>query len=255
MNIVIIEDEIQAARDLKTSIQVLRPDFSIQTILDSVEAGVEWFTMNASPNLIFSDIQLGDGLAFEIFQKMDIRCPIIFCTAYDEYALQAFQNNGIDYLLKPIREKQLEKSLARVNLLKPLEAESYKSLLHQVIREIENHNKNYKNSFLVPYREKLIPVQCEEIAFFGLRDESAQLFTLDNKQYVIPYTLDHLETILNPQLFFRANRQNLVAYKAIKEVEHFFDRKLLVKLNMPGIDPLLISKAKASDFLRWMEAR
>lgn len=254
MNILIIEDEIQTAKDLQNSVKRLRPASSV-VVADSVESGVEWLSKNV-PDLIFSDIELGDGLAFEIFQKTSVQCPVIFCTAYDEYALLAFQNNGIDYLLKPVDDRQLEKSLAKMAMLsKPFEQQNYALLLHKVIQKIEDEIKTYKSSFLVSWREKLIPIRVEDIALFGLQDETTQLFTFDNKQYQIQYTLDHLQTLVDPKRFYRTNRQNLVNYKAIKEIEYFVDRKLLAKLVLPAIEPLIISKAKASDFVRWVENR
>lgn len=254
MNVIIIEDELQSARDLKHSIETLRPYFIIQSILDSVETGLDWFLHHPPPDLIFSDIQLGDGLAFDIFKKIPITCPVVFCTAYDEYAINAFQHNGIDYLLKPINEKQLAKSLDKIDLLKKSAGNIYDTeLLHKLLRELETNAKNYKSNFLVSYREKLIPVHIDDVSCFSIHDNTVQLHTRDNKTYSLPYTLDHLESIINPQLFYRANRQWLVAYCAIKEVEHYFDRKLLIKLYQTGLEPLIVSKAKASEFLQWME--
>lgn len=255
MNIIIIEDEIQTAWDLKQSIEKLRPGLIVKAVIDSVESGHEWFAENKQPDLIFSDIQLGDGMAFDIFNKIELTCPVIFCTAYDEYAILAFRNNGIDYLLKPVDEKALEKSLVKIDSLKkPADHEYVPSLINKALMEIEKNIKNYKNSFLVPYRDKLIPVVVENICFFRIQNEQLQLHTKDNKIYFLNYKLDYLETIIDPKLFYRANRQMLVSYSAIKEVEHYYDRKLLVHLITPTSEPVIISKAKASDFLKWMES-
>jgi DNA-binding LytR/AlgR family response regulator len=256
MNIVIIEDEMRTANDLRESIEMARAEFRVKAILDSVEAALEWFSKNEPPDLIFSDIQLGDGLAFDIFRKIDIGCPVIFCTAYDEYAIEAFQNNGIDYLLKPVNEIQLEKSMAKIDLFKNSVTKQYSTaLLAQLLRELENKTKNYKTSFLVSYRDKMIPVNIQDIALFSTHNDLTYLHTKDNKQYQLNYSLEHLEKITDPILFYRANRQILLAYNAIKEVAHYFDRKLLIKLTQPNAEPVSISKAKASDFLRWMENR
>jgi DNA-binding LytR/AlgR family response regulator len=256
MNIIIIEDEQKAALDLKDSIESLRPDFNILAVLDSVETALEWFAGHSSPDLIFSDIQLGDGLSFDIFGEVAIRCPVIFCTAYDAYAIQAFEHNGIDYLLKPITGQALEKSLRKVDLFaKSIHTPYDPAVLYNLLSGLETHTKKYKRMFLVHYREKMIPIPVAQIACFSINSQSVLLHTLDNKQYPIPYTLDYLEAVIDPQLFYRANRQHLLAYHAVKEVEPYFDRKLLVKLTLPGTDPVIISKAKASDFLKWLENR
>ena len=256
MNIIIIEDEVQTAWDLRHSIERLRPDFIVQAVLDSVESGLDWFSDHEQPDLIFSDIQLGDGTAFDIFNKIILTCPVIFCTAYDEYAILAFRNNGIDYLLKPVDEKLLERSLAKMDMLKKPVARDYdSSLVYRVIKEIEQNTKNYKSSFLVSYRDKLIPVVIENISFFSIQNELLQLHTRDNKIYLLNYKMDYLETIVDPKLFYRANRQTLLAYSAIKEVEHYDDRKLLVHLVTKTNEPIIVSKARASDFIKWMESR
>jgi len=256
MNIIIIEDEVQTAWDLRHTIERLRPDFVVQAVLDSVESGLDWFSGHEQPDLIFSDIQLGDGMAFDIFNKIILTCPVIFCTAYDEYAILAFRNNGIDYLLKPVDEKLLEESLAKMDMLKKPSAGNYdSSLVYRVIKDIEQNTKNYKSSFLVSYRDKLIPVVVENISFFSIQNELLQLHTKDNKMYLLNYKLDYLEMIVDPKLFYRANRQTLLAYSAIKEVEHYEDRKLLVQLVTKTSEPIIVSKARASDFIKWMEGR
>lgn len=256
MNVVIIEDEVQTAWDLEQTIKGLRPDVVVDTIIDSVESGLEWFSKNPQPDLILSDIQLGDGLAFDIFSAIEIECPVIFCTAYDEYAIEAFRHNGIDYLLKPVKDELLGKSLAKINLLnKAARGNQHASLLNQLLKEIGAGFKSYKSTFLVSFREKMIPVSVADIAFFNISDEMVQLHTQDNKQYRLNYTLDYIESVIDPVLFYRVNRQHLVAFSNIREIEHYFDRKLIVTLFHPRAEPLLVSKARASDFLKWMENR
>ena len=256
MNVVIIEDEVQTAWDLQQSIERLRPGFVVKMVLDSVESGHEWFLENPQPDLIFSDIQLGDGMAFDIFNRIELTCPVIFCTAYDEYAIQAFRNNGIDYLLKPVDERMLEKSLAKIDLLKKTTSNAYdSSVIYKVLKDLEQNTKNYKSSFLVPYRDKLIPVPIEDICFFRIENERLQLHASDNIVYFINYKLDYLQTIVDPKLFYRANRQILLAYSAIKEVEHYYDRKLLIHLYVENNEPVIVSKGRAADFIKWMESR
>lgn len=254
MNVLIIEDELQTARDLKHSIENLRPSFVIEAIIDSVENGLEWFSSNSYPDLIFSDIQLGDGLTFEIFKQMPVKCPVVFCTAYDEYAIKAFQHNGIDYLLKPVTEEQLAKSLDKVELLlKPSDYRFDIPSFQRLLQDLESQTKKYKSTFLVSYREKMIPINIEEIRCFSVQNNSVMLHTKDNKIFPVAHTLDYLEAAVNPALFYRVNRQWLVAYSAIREIEHYFDRKLLIKLHSLGLERVMVSKAKASRFLKWIE--
>ena len=254
MKVLVIEDELQTARDLKHCIENLRPWFVVDAIIDSVENGLEWLASHSYPDLIFSDIQLGDGLSFEIFKQIPVRCPVVFCTAYDEYAIKAFQHNGIDYLLKPVTEEQLAKSLDKVELL--LTPSDYRydiASFQKLLQDLESHSKKYKSAFLVSYREKMIPINIEEISCFSIHDNLVLLHTKDSKIFPVPHTLDYMETVVNPALFYRVNRQWFVAYSSIREIEHYFDRKLLVKLNCPGLEPLIVSKAKASQFLKWIE--
>ncbi len=253
MKIVIIEDEVQTAWDLQNSIQELQPDCKVVATLDSVEAGLEWFSNNEQPDLIFSDIQLGDGLAFEILQQVKLTCPVIFCTAYDEYALTAFQNNGVDYLLKPIKQESLKKSLDKINHFKNPKNNKNSLSLQDLIEAITNNFKSYKSTFLVSFRDKTIPVNSNDIIFFKITDDAVELCTKSNDRYRLPYSLDHIESMVDPKLFYRANRQYLIAYHAIKEVENYFDRKLLIKIDQPNSEPIIVSKAKSRDLLMWLE--
>jgi len=253
MKIVIIEDEVQAAWDLQNSLQQLQPYCQVLATLDSVEAGLEWFSHNEQPDLIFSDIQLGDGLAFEIFQEIKLACPVIFCTAYDEYALKAFQNNGVDYLLKPIKQESLEKSLDKFNLFKNPKNNNNALLIQDLIEEITKNLKSYKSTFLVSFRDKMIPVNSNDIIFFKVTDDAVELCTKSNDRYRLPYSLDHVESMVDPSLFYRANRQYLIAYHAIKEVENYFDRKLLIKITQAQAEPIVVSKGKSAGILKWLE--
>ena len=256
MNIVIIEDEAQAAWDLQNSIQASQPNCKILTVIDSVETGIEWFNNNDQPDIIFSDIQLGDGLAFEILQQVQLTCPVIFCTAYDEYALKAFQNNGIDYLLKPVKEELIQQSFNKINLLKAHSKHEYdSSVFGKIMKEITANIPSYKSTFLVSYREKIIPVNTGDIIFFRVIDDAVELSTSSNQQYRLNYSLDYIESIVDPKLFYRANRQYLIACKAVKEVENYYERKLLVRFTQSNVEGVIVSKAKSAEFLKWLESR
>lgn len=254
MNIVIIEDEVHTAWELKQMIESLWSEFAVLAVIDSVHAGLEWFAANPCPDLIFSDIQLGDGLSFDIFRKVEIDCPVVFCTAYDEYAINAFQNNGIDYILKPITEISLQKSVSKINLLrKTADKHKDQDIITKLIRIVESKAKVYKHNFLVNFRDKIIPLNISDIACFYYTERNVQIYSSQNQMYLISSSLEYLETVLDPQLFYRANRQFIIARSAIKEVEHHFDRKLQITLNLHGVEPIIVSKAKAQAFLRWLE--
>jgi DNA-binding LytR/AlgR family response regulator len=261
MNVVIIEDEIQSAWDIENCLTTLRPNFRILATLDSVETALEWFSENPAPDLIISDIQLGDGLSFEVFRRIELRIPIIFCTAFDEYAIQAFESNGIDYILKPINEKLFEKSLGKLELLAARLAPKYDApryemdSLERMISALSEKEARHKNSFLIAYRNQLIPIETQEIALFKFNNGSTELMTRDGRRYGLNKTLDSVESQLDPRQFYRANRQYIVAYKSIRHIEHYEDRKLLVKLDWGISEQIIISKAKASEFLAWMEDR
>lgn len=249
MNVLIIEDELQTAWDLKQILLRIRPQAEIVGIVDSVETGKEWFAENAAPDVIFSDIQLGDGLVFEIFKDVPVTAPIIFCTAFDEYLLQAFKNNGIDYILKPIQDNEVEASLQKLeNLQQP--KPSAQLSLYELARDILGNN--YKSTFIVPFREKLYPVEAANISLFKIADSITELYTSDGKRFSTSYTLEYLEKVLDPKKFYRANRQAIISHHAISEIEHYFERKLLVYLKSIK-EPVLISKAKSSHFLGWLE--
>jgi DNA-binding LytR/AlgR family response regulator len=256
MNIVIIEDEIQTAWDIQNTIATIRPHFKVLSVLDSIESATDWFGKNKNPDLVISDIQLGDGLAFTIFRKMPLTCPIIFCTAYNEYAMQAFESNGIDYILKPVNEKSLEKSMTKLESMVKAFVPSYNiDNLERLIADIYLRNGKYRTSFLIPFRHQLIPIQTEEIALFKVYDDSSVILTKLGQKYPISKTLDSLEQQLDPLNFYRANRQYIVSYSAINQAEYYDERKLLIKIKAFPAEHIIVSKAKATEFVRWMEER
>lgn len=255
MNVVIIEDEVQTAWDIRSSIERVRPAYSIVAMIDHVESGIEWFTNNPRPDLIISDIKLGDGLSFDIFRKVPLQSPIIFCTAYDEYAMEAFKNNGVDYLLKPVNEVILDRSLGKIEgFIRTARHAVDKDLIDSLRRALESRETNYRRSLLISYRSQLIPVQTDQIALFCIEDKDVFLLTFDGKKYHIQETLEQLEKILHPDQFFRANRQFILSFRSIKHIEHYDSRKLLVETGVKGLESVVISKAKASEFLSWLQS-
>jgi DNA-binding LytR/AlgR family response regulator len=255
MDIIIIEDEIQTALDLKNTLLALRPECKILAVLDSVETGIQWIQNNNEPDLIFSDIRLGDGLSFEIFGNVEISCPVIFCTAYDEYALKAFQNNGIDYLLKPVDEELLLKSILKFDGLKKPILSQQNINLKNLLKELERSVRNYRTNLLISFRGKLLPIHVDEIDVFAIEDDNTVVYTKDGRQFNLHHSLDYYEENFNPVNFYRANRQFLISYVSISEIEHYIDRKLIIKFKREKIRPVTISKAKATDFIKWVENR
>lgn len=252
MKIVIIEDEKITAEELAGTIKMLEPDTIIEAILDSVQTAITYFQENEEPDLIFSDVQLGDGLSFEIFKACRISAPVIFCTAYDEYALNAFKTNSIDYILKPSSSKTIANSLTKYrNLRKTFSGseQQYQALLDTLMyRETTK-----AASILVLYKDKILPVWIEDIAVFYIENEVTHLQTFNLKIYTINKNLEDLEKISGKR-FFRVNRQCLVNRKAITEVSHHFSQKLSVNISVPYKDKIMVSKEKAPQFLNWLES-
>jgi len=252
MTVLIIEDEHYSAADLKQMLLVLRPDFNVLNILDSVEDSIKWLSENKEPDLIFSDIQLGDGLCFEIFNDIAINCPIVFTTAYNAYMLQAFESNGISYLLKPLEKKSLEAALLKVENMLGLKEKTAFDI--NILNNILNlRNTNYRSSILVQYKTKKIPIAVSSIAYFMVQNTITYLVTHEGTSYTLYQRLDELEKSVDPQLFYRANRQFLISFKAIDSVEEYFARKTLVHLKVATPEAVIVSKPKSSSFLNWLE--
>jgi DNA-binding LytR/AlgR family response regulator len=251
MNIVIIEDEEIVANDLERSIKKLFNDDVAITKLYSVSESIEYLQDMPAVDLIFSDIQLGDGLSFDIFAKLEISAPVIFCTAYDDYTLNAFKANGIDYILKPFDLKILSSALKRYERLKTAfindEHSHYKDILHL----LANKDQGKPSSVLVYHQDRIIPIRLEDIAIFYLAHDTVNLLTFAGKTYRPNKTLEELEKLTGNH-FFRANRQYLVCRKAVTDVSNFFSRKLSLNLNIPFEEKIIVSKNKASQFLDWL---
>ena len=248
MRALIIEDEILAAKHLK---HVLDEVGGIQVIgiLESISESIDWFNTNSLPELLFMDIHLADGSAFEIFKHIDIHCPIIFTTAYDEYALKAFKVNSIDYLLKPVDAGSVNNALKKLkNLSAP---DSINSGIQNLIDSFRKAS-SYKSHFLIPLKgDKLFPVQASEISCFYIDASLVKAKTTGDKTYNFEYTLDELSSMLNPADFFRANRQYIIARTAIKDIDFWFNSRLSVNLKISVPEKILISKARVPEFKKW----
>lgn len=253
--ILIIEDEDLAAKRLIQILKRLMPDSEISGPLESISESVRYLSSGNVPNLIFLDIQLADGLSFDIFQKVNILSPVIFTTAFDEYAIKAFELNSIDYLLKPIDEKKLKISLEKFKNVSQFYSTSPEfSSLKELLKTVQIHKENYKSRFLVSKGDALIPLTCDDIAYFLAEDKTVMLYTFDGKKYLINYTLDSLENQLNPSNFFRINRHCIVNLNSIHKVHNYFNYKLKVEVHPPLKEELIVSKSKSAEFKEWMNS-
>lgn len=250
MNILIIEDEKPAARLLQRKVEKL--GLQVQNMLHSVEEAIIWFQNHPHPDLIFLDIQLSDGLSFEIFEQIDIKSAIIFTTAYDEYALRAFKLNSIDYLLKPIDEDELEIAISKFknqfqkNTISNLDFEAIKRML---VNPVE---KEYKKRFSIKIGNQLRVIPIVEVECFFSENKGTYIHTLDNRDYLIDSTLEILETEINPKDFFRINRKFIISLKSIKEIQVHTNSRLKIVLPSYKDDEVIVARERVSDFKDWI---
>lgn len=249
MKIVIIEDEPLAAKDLENLLRRIEPSAIVETILSSVEAAKKWFALHTLPDLILSDIQLSDGISFDIFENLQLSCPIIFTTAYDDYAIRAFKLNSIDYLLKPVDAVELS---AALNKYKSLTSENVITEQLKSLMDTWNQHpqKKYKERFLTLHRNTLVPVMQNDIAFFH-KEELIYLHTMASERYISDQqTMDEIEGLLNPEFFFRVNRQYIIHIQSIGRIKTTH-KGLTVQLKSPFNNEIDISREKASAFKNW----
>lgn len=251
MNILLLEDEEPAATRLEKMLKEIEPGAFVPENIVSVASAVSWLQQNPSPDLIISDIQLADGLSFEIFKTVKTLCPVIFTTAYDQYAIEAFKVNSIDYLLKPVKKEELVTAL-----------EKYKSLLHQkpqglpdigkLMEAMAGGQSKYKKRFAVKYGEHLKTIGIEEAAYFYTEDKINFLTTREGRRYTIDNNLDALESMLDPHTFFRINRQYIISIHSIGEMFTYSKSRVLVKLNPPAKHETIVSTERSGDFKLWL---
>lgn len=250
MKALIVEDELIASQNLQRILQQLADDIQILTVLQSVEETIDWFRSNPQPDVLFLDIHLADGASFAIFDEITINCPIIFTTAYDEYALKAFEVNSIDYLLKPINQKNLERALNKLRTLTANNDHVNNELITKLIANFKVNNKSYKSGFLIPYKDKFIPLQVSKIDFFYTENKMVTIMS-EGQMYHLDTSLEDIASQLDPQLFFRANRQFIVARKAIKDISVWFGSKVSINLFVSAPEKIIVSKARVSEFKTW----
>lgn len=251
MNVIVIEDEKPSARRLSRLLEEL--DVEVSVMLHSVEESIHWFQDNEHPDLIFLDIQLSDGLSFEIFEQVEVKSAIIFTTAYDEYALQAFKLNSIDYLLKPIDDEELESAVKKYRNLKPqaqklaLDFDDIKKLL---VNPVE---REHKKRFTVKVGQHLKIINADEVECFYSENKGTYAATSDGRNYLLDTTLENLETELNPKIFFRVSRKFYVNINHIKDIISYTNSRLQIKLNHFSEQEIIVSRERVRDFKLWLE--
>lgn len=256
MNALIIEDEELAVRKFRKLLTEVDPTLDILAVTGSIEDSVDWLNGNPAPDLIFMDIELSDGQSFEIFERVDVRSTVIFTTSYDEYALQAFKVNSIDYLLKPIQKEDLQRSLRKFAALRAsgVNPSSTAFNLDKILRDfqVQHQPKEYRKRFLVRQGQRLLSVETGEIAYFFTEERYSFFVTHTNQKFLVDYTLDELSSDLDPAHFFRINRAALVTHRSVEQMQPYFGNRLALALR-PAFDrEWLVSREKVSDFKKWM---
>jgi len=250
LKVVIIEDEKFTAIDLADTLKKIDNNIEIVITLSSVEQAINFLKVEDEYDLIFSDIQLPDGLSFDIFKSVKIKVPVIFCTAFDKYALEAFDANGIDYLLKPFTKATVSKALDKYMALKS-NFKTPESNLDKLIYKLEQQISHKSNSIIVYQGDKILPIEINQIALFYLEDDYVFALTFDSKKHILTQNLEELENLCGNE-FFRANRQYLVNRKAVKDAAKYFNRKIIINLNVYYSEQILVGKLKTSLFLQWL---
>lgn len=248
----IIEDEPLAVDRLRQLLLQADPALNVTGVTDSVEASVAWLQSNPKPDLILMDIELSDGQSFGIFDQVTVSSPVIFTTSYDEYAIQAFKVNSIDYLLKPVKLDDLQAALEKLRTFSRHLPVASSAAIEQLLRQLRHTEKEYRERFLVKSGQRYFSIEVDDIAYFFYHNRVTFLKTWKKETFYIDYILDELEEMLSPKTFFRANRQFLLHVKSVKDIHPFFNSKLKLTLQ-PAIDEeVLVSRERAAEFKDWM---
>ena len=252
MKVLILEDEALAAEKLENTLLEIDPSTTIVAKLPSVESAVQWLQNNPHPDLIVSDIRLLDGLSFEIFKQVKTDKPVIFTTAYDQYAIKAFEVNSIDYLLKPVQKEKLEASLSK---LKNLSVQKTNTSIDytEVLKLIQGSRTEYKSRFMVKLGQKIIAVPADKIAYFYSENKLTFIITKDGKKLPLDQPLEELMELLDPRIFFRINRQFIVTFDAIAEIHPYFKGRIKLTLNPKADDEVVISSERTPEFKKWID--
>jgi len=251
MKLVLLEDEQPALRHLKRMIGEVALQAIVVAHFDAVESAIGWFQSNTDYDLVISDIQLSDGLSLDIFRQVKMTKPIIFTTAFDEYAIEAFKVNGIDYLLKPVKADELSKAIEKYRTL--FIGNTQPTLdVEKLIKQIAGQEKVYRARLLVHFRDELKSISTDSIAFIHSENKTSHLYTKAAEMFILDQNMEELESQLDPQFFFRANRQFIIAFGSIKSNHQYFNGKIKVLLTLPTKEEVLVSRERATEFKIWL---
>lgn len=254
MKVLIVEDEPHAQQELNRLLARVPADIVVLDFTDSIEDTVVWLADNPSPDLIFMDIQLSDGLSFEVFNQTTVKAPVIFTTAFDEYAIRAFKVNSIDYLLKPVKLDELTAAIKKFEELSGQSGNTSTGLkLDQIEKLLEIHKPAYKSRFIARVGDQIIHIDIKEVAYFMAEDNEVMLVTRENRRYIIDYTLDQLTGLLNPDDFFRISRSFIITPGSIQKISKYFNSRLHLLLAPETEEAVLISRVKVPEFMKWMD--
>ncbi len=251
MKVLIIEDEIPAAKRLSSLVRQFRPNAQIVEVIDSVEGAIKWLNTFEKPDLLFMDIQLSDGLSFDIFNHSEINTPVIFTTAYDQYMLKAFKVNSVDYLLKPIDPDELEKAFLKFDTIFRQPQFYDKSAIENLLKVMTQ--KEYKSRFIVKVGQQLTYISIEDISYFYSEDGLLCVKTKNGKRHILDYTLDQLEQVLDPSEFFRINRKIITRINAIQKIHTYFNSRLKLELHPKTELEVIVSRDRVGDFKKWLD--
>ena len=257
MKVLIIEDELPAARQLTKMLNQANHSITVIEVIDSVEASVKWLNTFPTPDAVFMDIQIADGLSFDIFNHVEISCPVVFTTAFDQYAIKAFKVNAIDYLLKPIDEDELNDVLHKIghhtsNIAHQTPPQYNAHFMQNILAQIKK--TDFKERFLIKQGQNLASVETIDIAYFFSEDGLSQFYVFTNKKHVVENTLDELETVLNPKDFFRINRKMVVHLKSIQKISPHFNGRLKLELIPSYKEEIYVARERVNDFKAWLGA-
>ncbi|WNJ17288.1 LytTR family DNA-binding domain-containing protein [Pontibacter sp. G13] len=254
MKILIIEDEALAAERLETLVKKYDQNIEVAGVAASVEEAEQWFLEHGQPDLAFMDIHLSDGRSFELFEKVEVTCPIIFTTSYDEYALEAFEVNSVDYLLKPLRYEKVEKAMMKLaGMREALAQEQPKMDLTALLNQLSQPGQTYKSRFLVKNGQHIRSIKVEDIAYFYADSKISLMMTFEGRRFPVDYSLDRISEMLDPQHFFRVNRRYMVHFDSVDAIHPYFKGRLKIELSPAIDDDIVVSSDRTPLFKQWLD--